>query len=122
MTATDKTPKSDNEDDDGDLDDGNDEAVEIPAGARPTVEDDDDENEDEELEADLGEILKERLANDEEESDDEDRPTGLASKSGTTTQEKEITCQGCFLSIRASQVDQHSGDPTCPHCGAPVKI
>ena len=119
-----------NEDDDSDADDdgdetddsADDEAIEVPSGNRLLV-DEDDKEEDEELEADLGEILKERLATDEEINEDEDDigPTGLASKSAGT-QEEEITCNGCFLFIRPSQLDLRSGEPACPHCGVPVKV
>ncbi len=114
---------ADDDDDDDDGDDADSAAVEIPAGARPVV-DEDDKEEDEELEADLGEILKERLATEDEireDDDDEMGPTGLASKSAAV-QEEEITCDGCFLFIRPSQLDERSGAPACPHCGAPVKL
>ncbi len=104
------------EDDVGD--DGQSSSREVPAGVRPTDEDDD---EDEELEADLGEILKERLASEDDDEDDEDDEIGIVtgSRSGLK-QEDEILCEGCFLLVKPSQFDTRSPEPSCPHCGTPI--
>ena len=95
---------------------------EVPAGVRP-ADDDDDEDEDEELEADLGEILKERLASEDDDEDDEDDEIRIVPGSRSTSkQEDEILCEGCFLLVKPSQFDARSLDPTCPHCGTPIAI
>ena len=93
---------------------------EVPSGVRPT-DDEDDDDDDEELEADLGEILKERLASEDEDEDDDDDEVGIVtgSRSGSK-QEDEILCEGCFLLVKPSQFDTRSPEPSCPHCGTPI--
>lgn len=95
---------------------------EVPAGARPT-DDEDDDDDDEELEADLGEILKERLASEDDDEDDDDDEIGMVtgSRSGSK-QEDEILCEGCFLLVKPSQFDTRSPEPSCPHCGTPLSF
>ncbi|WP_419853806.1 hypothetical protein [Candidatus Poriferisodalis sp.] len=94
---------------------------EVPAGVRPATDDEDDDDDDEELEADLGEILKERLASEDEDEDDEDDEIGIVTGSRSASkQEDEILCQGCFLLIKPSQFDTRSPEPSCPHCGTPI--
>ena len=97
---------------------------EVPAGVRASDDEDDDDDEDEELEADLGEILKERLASeDDDDDDDEDDDIGIVSGSRSTSkQEDEILCEGCFLLVKLSQFDTRSPEPTCPHCGTPIAV
>ncbi len=93
---------------------------EVPAGVRPS-DDEDDDDDDEELEADLGEILKERLASEDEDEDDEDDEIGIVSGSRSASkQEDEILCEGCFLLVKPSQFDTRSPEPSCPHCGTPI--
>lgn len=93
---------------------------EVPAGVRPAADDEDDED-DEELEADLGEILKERLASEDEDEDDEDDEIGIVTGSRSASkQEDEILCQGCFLLVKPSQFDMRGPEPSCPHCGTPI--
>ena len=95
---------------------------EVPAGVRPD-DDDDEDDEDEELEADLGEILKERLASEDDDEDDEDDDIRIVPGSRSTSkQEDEILCEGCFLLVMPSQFDARSLDPICPHCGTPIAI
>ena len=93
---------------------------EVPTGVRP-ADDEDDDDEDEELEADLGEILKERLASEDDDEDDDDDEIGIVtgSRSGSK-QEDEILCEGCFLLVKPSQFDTRSPEPSCPHCGTPI--
>ena len=121
--------------DDDDVDDGVDEldipetnapdkdaapSREIPAGVRPTDDEDDDED-DEELEADLGEILKERLASEDDDEDDDDDEIGIVTGSRSSSkQEDEILCEGCFLLVKPSQFDTRAPEPSCPHCGTPL--
>ena len=95
---------------------------EAPAGVRPADdEDDDDDDDDEELEADLGEILKERLASENGDEDDEDDEIGIVTGSRSSSkQEDEILCEGCFLLVKPSQYDTRSPEPSCPHCGTPL--
>ncbi len=96
---------------------------EVPAGVRPTADDEDDDEDDEELEADLGEILKERLASEDEDEDDEDDEIGIVTGSRSASkQEDEILCEGCFLLIKPSQFDTRSPEPSCPHCGTPIIV
>ena len=93
---------------------------EVPAGVRPT-DDEDDDDEDEELEADLGEILKERLASEDDDEDDEDDEIGMITGTRSSSkQEDEILCEGCFLLVKPSQYDTRSPEPSCPHCGTPL--
>lgn len=93
---------------------------EVPAGVRPT-DDEDDDDDDEELEADLGEILKERLASEDEDEDDEDDEIGIVTGSRSASkQEDEILCEGCFLLVKPSQFDMRGPEPSCPHCGTPI--
>ena len=95
---------------------------EVPSGVRPSDEEDDDE-EDEELEADLGEILKERLASEDDDEDDEDDEIGIVTGTRTSSkQEDEILCEGCFLLVKLSQIDTRAPEPSCPHCGTPIAI
>ncbi len=94
---------------------------EVPAGVRPAADDEDDDEDDEELEADLGEILKERLASEDEDEDDEDDEIGIVSGSRSASkQEDEILCEGCFLLVKPSQFDTRAPEPSCPHCGTPI--
>ena len=109
------------DDDDADADDDDQpDSREVPAGVRPT-DDEDDDDDDEELEADLGEILKERLASEDEDDDDDDDEIGIVTgtRSGSK-QEDEILCEGCFLLVKPSQFDTRSPEPSCPHCGTPI--
>ena len=93
---------------------------EVPSGVRPT-DDEDDDDDDEELEADLGEILKERLASEDEDEDDEDDELGVVTGSRSASkQEDEILCEGCFLLVKPSQLDMRGPEPACPHCGTPI--
>ena len=93
---------------------------EVPAGVRP-ADDEDDDDDDEELEADLGEILKERLASEDEDEDDDDDEIGIVSGSRSASkQEDEILCEGCFLLVKPSQFDMRAPEPSCPHCGTPI--
>ena len=93
---------------------------EVPAGVRPS-DDEDDDDDDEELEADLGEILKERLASEDDDEDDEDDEIGIVTGSRSSSkQEDEILCEGCFLLVKPSQFDTRSPEPSCPHCGTPI--
>jgi len=94
---------------------------EVPAGVRPAADDEDDDDDDEELEADLGEILKERLASEDEDDDDEDDEIGIVTGSRSASkQEDEILCEGCFLLVKPSQFDMRGPEPSCPHCGTPI--
>ncbi|WP_420626898.1 hypothetical protein [Candidatus Poriferisodalis sp.] len=93
---------------------------EVPAGVGP-ADDEDDDDDDEELEADLGEILKERLASENDDEDDEDDEIGIVTGSRSSSkQEDEILCEGCFLLVKPSQYDTRSPEPSCPHCGTPL--
>lgn len=93
---------------------------EVPAGARPADEEDDDDD-DEELEADLGEILKERLASEDDDEDEDDDEIGIVTGSRSASkQEDEILCEGCFLLVKPSQFDTRAPEPSCPHCGTPI--
>ena len=107
-------------DDAGADDDDQTSSREVPTGVRPT-DDEDDDDDDEELEADLGEILKERLASEDDDEDDDDDEIGIVTgtRSGSK-QEDEILCEGCFLLVKPSQFDTRSPEPSCPHCGTPI--
>lgn len=93
---------------------------EVPAGVRP-ADDDDDDDDDDELEADLGEILKERLASEDEDEDEDEDEIGIVTGSRSASkQEDEILCEGCFLLVKPSQFDMRAPEPSCPHCGTPI--
>ncbi|WP_420435470.1 hypothetical protein [Candidatus Poriferisodalis sp.] len=101
-------------------DDASEPSREVPIGVRPT-DDEDDDDDDEELEADLGEILKERLASEDDDEDDEDDEIGIVTGSRSSSkQEDEILCEGCFLLVKPSQFDTRAPEPSCPHCGTPI--
>lgn len=93
---------------------------EVPTGVRP-ADDDEDDDDDEELEADLGEILKERLASEDDDEDEDDDEIGIVTGSRSSSkQEDEILCEGCFLLVKPSQFDTRAPEPSCPHCGTPI--
>ena len=101
-------------------DDGQSNSREVPTGVRPAADEDDDD-EDEEIEADLGEILKERLASEDDDEDDDDDEIGIVTGTHSgSKQEDEILCEGCFLLVKPSQFDTRSPEPSCPHCGTPI--
>ncbi|MCY4515899.1 MAG: hypothetical protein OXB99_01525 [Acidimicrobiaceae bacterium] len=101
-------------------DDASEPSREVPAGVRP-ADDEDDDDDDEELEADLGEILKERLASEDDDDDDDDDEIGIVTGSRSSSkQEDEILCEGCFLLVKPSQFDTRAPEPSCPHCGTPL--
>ena len=102
--------------------DGETQSREVPSGVRP-ADDEEDDDEDEELEADLGEVLKERLASEDDEDDDEDDEIGIVTGSRSASkQEDEILCEGCFLLVKPSQLDTRGPEPACPHCGTPIVL
>lgn len=101
-------------------DDASEPSREVPIGVRP-ADDEDDDDDDEELEADLGEILKERLASEDDDDDDDDDEIGIVTGSRSSSkQEDEILCEGCFLLVKPSQFDTRAPEPSCPHCGTPL--
>ena len=105
------------DDDSGDPkgDDGNDEA-----GPKPTVgsEDDEDEPDPSDVEADLDEILRDRIAAGDDE-DEEEGEVALVPASGDVEgrRESEIHCPNCFLLVTTDTVTD-TGE--CPHCGGPI--
>lgn len=87
---------------------------EVPAAA--TNEDDDDD----EVEADLTDILQERItAEDDAESEEKTEPKKEDGEAVNVVakQEDEIHCPSCFLLVSQAAIDK---DGECPHCGAPV--
>ena len=106
------------DDDSGDPkgDDGNDEA-----GPKPTVgsEDDEDEPDPSDVEADLDEILRDRIAAGDDEDEEEEGEVALVPASGDVEgrRESEIHCPNCFLLVTTDTVTD-TGE--CPHCGGPI--
>ena len=106
------------DDDSGDPkgDDGNDEA-----GPKPTAgsEDDEDEPAPSDVEADLDEILRDRIAAGDDEDEEEEGEVALVPASGDVEgrRESEIHCPNCFLLVTTDTVTD-TGE--CPHCGGPI--
>jgi len=106
------------DDDSGDTkeDDGNDEA-----GPKPTAgsEDDEDEPDPSDVEADLDEILRDRIAAGDDEDEEEEGEVALVPASGDVEgrRESEIHCPNCFLLVTTDTVTD-TGE--CPHCGGPI--
>ena len=111
---------------DEDEDDSDEDNKEIPAGARPSADDEDEEDDDDEVEADLDTILKERLSSADEEDEDEDEEEGVITTAEGDRipgkQEDEILCEGCFLLVKESQYDMRENIASCPHCGTQLNV
>ena len=103
-------PKGDDEDNEDD-----------EAGPKPTAgsEDDEDEPDPSDVEADLEEILRERIAAGDDEDEDEEGEVALVPASGDVEgrRESEIHCPNCFLLVATDTVTD-TGE--CPHCGGPI--
>lgn len=106
-------------DSDAKEDDEDDEADE--AGPRPAGSGDDDEDEPDpgDVEADLDEILRDRIAAGDDEDDEEEEMAVPASVSDDVEgrRESEIHCPNCFLLVVTDTVNE-TGE--CPHCGGPI--
>ncbi len=116
---------ADGSDDEGSDDEGSDDDEdEDEDGARPAgagEEDDEDEPDPDEVEADLNEILRDRIAADEEEEDEEDEvdaPAQVPTGGTVQRQDTELHCPHCFLLIQAKTVAE-TGE--CGHCGGPIR-
>ena len=100
----------------GSEDDGNDEA-----GPRPVVapEDDEDEPDPSDVEADLDEILRDRIAAGDDDEEDGEGEVTLVPASGDVEgrREGETHCPNCFLLVTTDTVTD-TGE--CPHCGGPI--
>lgn len=107
---------SDDKDDKDDEDDDEDEA-----GANPVVaagDDDEDEPDPDEVEADLGEILRDRIAaNEDDDEEEENVPAPVPTGELVERQDTELHCPHCFLLIQAKTVAE-TGE--CGHCGGPI--
>jgi len=77
------------------------------------------EEDSDEVEADLSEILNERITakDDNDEEATEVKPEDGEQANVVTKQEDEIHCPSCFLLVSQTAIDQ---DGECSHCGAPV--
>ena len=104
-------PKNDAEDDEDDED-----------GPRPAAgsEDDEDEPDPGDVEADLDEILRDRIAANDDEDEEEEGEGGVtlmpASGDVEGRRESEVHCPNCFLLVTTDTVT-NTGE--CPHCGGP---
>jgi len=94
-------------------DDDDEEAPPKPAKAKPEEEDDDDEDDDD-VEADLGEILKDRIAagDDDDEEDEVAKPTKPLSDIAPKRAD-EWTCDQCFFIVSKNQFGSRD-NPRCP--------
>ena len=106
----------------GDKDDEeeDDEDEEDVAGAHPAVAagDDEDEPDPDEVEADLGEILRDRIAaNEDDDEEEENVPAPVPTGELVERQDTELHCPHCFLLIQAKTVAE-TGE--CGHCGGPI--
>jgi len=87
------------------------------AGGEEDEEDDDDVLDPDDIEADLEEILRDRIAaaDDEDEEEEEEAPLASERTVGSVAPKRadEWTCTGCFLIVSASQFGSRE-NPTCP--------
>lgn len=97
-------------------------AADAALAARPKREDDDDDEDDinpDDVEADLDEILKDRIAAADEEEDDEEetvpepRTSTEIAEGVTPKRANEFTCTGCFLLVNRGQFGP-AGAMHCP--------
>lgn len=88
------------------------------AGVSPAVAagDDEDEPDPDEVEADLGEILRDRIAANEDD-EEENVPAPVPTGELVERQDTELHCPHCFLLIQAKTVAE-TGE--CGHCGGPI--
>lgn len=103
----------DDADDDDELDDDDDEDDDdVPA---PADDDDDDDVHPSDVEADLEEILRDRIAASDDDEDDEAETTGDPKLATVVAPPRadEWTCNQCFLIVSASQFGSRSS-PICP--------
>ena len=102
----------DDDDDDDELDDDDDEDDDVPA---PADDDDDDDVHPSDVEADLEEILRDRIAASDDDEDDEAETTGDPKLATVVAPPRadEWTCNQCFLIVSASQFGSRSS-PICP--------
>ena len=116
---------ADGSDDEGSDDEGSDDDEDededgaLPAGAGE--EDEEDEPDPDEVEADLNEILRDRIAADADEEDEEDgeeAPAPVPTGGTVERQDTELHCPHCFLLIQAKTVAE-TGE--CGHCGGPIR-
>ena len=104
-------------------DDEEDKDEEEETGPKPSTssEDDEDEPDPGDVEADLDEILRDRIAagDDEDEEDEDGGPAATAgSEDVEGRRESEIHCPHCFLLVTTNTVTE-TGE--CPHCGGPIE-
>ena len=109
------------DDDDSVMSEGNDESDEEEEdGPRPVAvsEDDEDEPDPSDVEADLDEILRDRIAAGDDDEEEEGEPE-LVQAAGDVEgrRESEINCPNCFLLVT---VDTVTATGECPHCGGPI--
>ena len=99
----------------GDEDGEDDEDGPSPAAGS---EDDEDEPDPGDVEADLEEILRDRIAANDDEDEDEEGGVLVVPASGDVEgrRESEIHCPNCFLLVTTDTVTD-TGE--CPHCGGP---
>ena len=102
----------------GDKDDEGDDEDEAGAGPAVAAGDDEDEPDPDEVEADLGEILRDRIAaNEDDEEEEENVPAPVPTGELVERQDTELHCPHCFLLIQAKTVAE-TGE--CGHCGGPI--
>jgi hypothetical protein len=107
-----------------DADEDEDEDPEAKTRARPTEGDDTDEDDEldpDDVEADLDAILRDRIAADEDEAEEEDegdvvvQPAVVPKKTAGVAQKREgeFMCEGCFMVVNPHQFGP-PGDRQCP--------
>ena len=70
------------------------------------------------MEADLGEILRDRIAaNEDDDEEEENVPAPVPTGELVERQDTELHCPHCFLLIQAKTVAE-TGE--CGHCGGPI--
>ena len=105
----------------GTEDDEDDEDDEVGAKQVTSSEDDEDEPDPSDVEADLDEILRDRIASgdDEDEEEEEGDPAAVAGSGDVEgRRESETHCPHCFLLVTTNTVTD-TGE--CPHCGGPIE-
>ncbi len=83
--------------------------------AKAKADDDDDDEEDDEIEADLGDILKDRIAAGDDDDEDEDDLPKAPKPSADIAPKRadEWTCEQCFFIVSKNQFGTKA-EPRCP--------
>ncbi len=94
-------------------DDEEDDDVESPPRPAKSKSDEEDDEEDDDVEADLGEILKDRIAAGDDEDEDEPQKPARSTTNIAPKRADEWTCEQCFFIVSKNQFGTRD-NPRCP--------